>query len=635
LDNDMDSIKRFESSDKRPIRNVVRITNDNSGNIWLLSYSGMFKIDENRKLIPVTKLVETMRKNDEYPSDLKFKKDGHAWIITTKSSLYDLNLTDSSYSVYTPDELAESQNAPNKFALDSNENIWLTTSRGLSRFLEKEKKFEYLSSGSNQRLDQSPILDLKFDTFGSLWIGTDMEGLFKYENRAVFTSYSFNKENPEGSIIQGWVNNVIEAQDKKIWVTCSGSGQGVGISAIDLQTKTVVSIPFQSILPGCYNISGIMETSPGELLLSTNLGLYKFFVKTRTVKKTAFTWAKEDPWVNQFYHDTRGNQWLCTYNGLYRKQKGSEEYKIYNLSNIKGGDEASNYITRVYESDKHGLWLITNYGLFLYDYESDKIERFGYDKEAGDIFASQDINSFYEQADGTAWVGTWQGGLSRFVLETKKITTYTRNNGLPSMSIQSILGDEKNHVLWLSTFDGLCKFDILTGQCINYSIADGIQGQLFADGANLKTSDGYFIFGGSNGLTLFNPEEINQKSFPPNVFLTDFKIYNKSVVPGENSILNKPIYDTKEIILEHDQNNISIEFQTIHFSNPAKNKYAYKLENYDNEWREGSTKQDAFYPQLQPGKYVFRVKAANMYSGLRQLIILVYGMKKALGWESP
>src|SRR5207253_9800583 len=116
------------------------------------------------------------------------------------------------------------------------------------------------------------------------------------------------------------------------------------------------------------------------------------------------------------------------------------------------------------------------------------------------------------------------------------------NDGLPSMSVQSILADEKNNSLWLSTFEGLSRFNLTTQQFNNFSIADGTQGQLFADGSFLKTSMGLFIFGGSNGITIFNPDEVNKKSFPPKVFLTELKIFNKSILPGKNSILKKPIY---------------------------------------------------------------------------------------------
>ena len=250
-------------------------------------------------------------------------------------------------------------------------------------------------------------------------------------------------------------------------------------------------------------------------------------------------------------------------------------------------------------------------GCFYTTIIATSFERHGYDKKTGDVFATQDINSFYEDNNGIVWVGTWQGGLSRYDVEHRKIKSYTTVDGLPSMSIQAILADEENEALWLSTFDGLSRFNIKTEQFNNFSLADGIQGQLFADGACLKTSGGLFIFGGSNGITVFNPDEITKNSVPPKVFLRDLKIDNTSVKVGINSILKKAIYDTDAITLTYDQNNISLDFMAIHFSNPAKNSYAYMLENYDDAWREVGNQRTAFYSNIPPGNYVFRVKAAN------------------------
>jgi serine phosphatase RsbU (regulator of sigma subunit) len=249
--------------------------------------------------------------------------------------------------------------------------------------------------------------------------------------------------------------------------------------------------------------------------------------------------------------------------------------------------------------------------LFLYNYKTDNIEMHGFDKARGDVFGTQDINSLYEDSTGIVWVGTWQGGLSKYNVETKKIKTYTRNDGLPSMSVQGILEDKDKDALWLSTFDGLSFFNTKTEKFNNFSIADGIQSQLFAEGSSLKTSDGHFIFGGANGITVFGSNDVNNNSIPPIVFLTDLKLFNKSIIPGDNSILEKPIYETKKITLSHDQNNISIEFTALHFSNPSENKTLYRLENFENVWRDAGSQHSAFYPNLPPGEYLFQVKAAN------------------------
>jgi signal transduction histidine kinase len=487
----------------------------------------------------------------------------------------------------------------------------MATNNGLIKYSKQTGKFEFFENESKRQFEKSLLTALQFDAFGTLWMGTSAQGLLKYEERAVFKSFSYNKEG-KNSITPGWANMIYETVDGKIWTGTSGtSNMSGGLNELDPQSNTIRTFPFNALLPGNWIAYGAFENNPGELLINTNTGNWKFSTKTNAVKKIALNGVADSLVINQFFKDSKENMWLCTLKGLFKKNKDAEIFRRYDLSTQPGANAVSNEITKAIESPKHGLWLATNNGLFSYNYATDKIERHGFDKKEGDILLTQDINSFYEDADGMLWVGTWQGGLSMYNVETKKIKTYTQNDGLPSMSIQGILADDKNNTLWLSTFEGLSRMDLKTKQFNNFSIADGIQGQLFADGAFLKTRGGFFVFGGSNGITVFNPDDINKRSTPPIILITDLKLFNKSVVPGEKSILKKPVYDTKEITLDYNQNNISLEFIAIHYSNPSKNKYSYKLENYDNEWREIGNQHAAFYPNLPPGKYIFHVKAAN------------------------
>ena len=257
------------------------------------------------------------------------------------------------------------------------------------------------------------------------------------------------------------------------------------------------------------------------------------------------------------------------------------------------------------------MWLLTISGLYSYDYETERMERHGYDPQSGDVFLSQDFNSIYEDADGIAWAGMWQGGLARYDAATGAIHSYTRNDGLPSMSIQGILPDDENGALWLSTFDGLSRYDIASGQFLNFSLADGIQGQLFADGSALVTSQGLYVFGGSHGITTFSSDVLSSRSVPPRVFLSGLYIDNERVVPGEKSVLEHPIYETEMIRLKHDQNNVSISFSALHYSDPSRNSIMYKLEPFDLDWRDAGSQFTAYYPRLSSGSYTFRVKAAN------------------------
>ncbi|HKB45348.1 MAG TPA: two-component regulator propeller domain-containing protein, partial [Chitinophagaceae bacterium] len=606
-----DKLKRFNSPDSLPIQNVYRITKDKAGNIWFLSYSGLFEINVKGKLSKIHSMDNSFNAGQEYPTDIRFDKGSHLWLVTNKNRLFDFIPETGTYKIWFSNELytaADNNNFYRTIIMDRDDNIWMGTNKGIQFFNRKTGQFSAFNNGIKKELEHTPVGDLCFDSFGTLWIGSWADGLLKYEDKPQLKSYKHN-EADKNSFTPGWANYIYEAIDGKIWISTNAGNSSLNI--LDSRTGILQSIPSSSFPKRLNVIFSIWGNTPGELFLGSLKAVYSFSEKTHTLKPIRLAGAPDTLSITYYFKDSRENEWLCTFTGLYKKEKGAQSYKYYALNKLPGSDASSNEITRAFESRKHGLWLITNNGLFLYDYATDKIVRHGFDKNEGNIFVTQDINSFYEDPKGIAWVGTWQGGLSRYNVETKKIKSYTRNDGLPSMSIQSILADEKNNSLWLSTFDGLSRFNLATQQFNNFSIADGIQGQLFADGSCLKTSTGLFVFGGSNGITIFNPDEVNKNSNPPKVFLTDLKLFNKSIVPGGKSILKRPIEETGQITLAYNQNNISLEFIALHYSNPSLNKYSYKLEKYDNEWRDVGNQHVAFYPNLPPGEYTFRVKAAN------------------------
>src|SRR5664279_123640 len=566
-DENDDTLKRFSTPDSLNIKNVKSFTKDKNGNICISSFSGLFKIDTKGKLSRIYSPDAEFNHDKSYFTDINFDKNGHLWVITQKLRLYDLNLETGNYLSWlsnAPDTSNKSDFFQNRLILDKNDNIWIGTNNGVQFFNRNTGKFSIFNSGFKNNLEQTPAVDLTFDSFGTLWIGSQKDGLIKYEDKPQFKSYTYDKAD-KNSLTSGWANFIYESNDGKIWITTSGSSVSSGIDILDSRTGVVQSIPFSSITNKLNGLSAFWENAPGEFYMSNYGGLNAFSEITHKLKPIKLPGIPDTAWITYHLIDSSGNEWLCTREGLYKRAKASRVFERYDLSLIRDSNGSSNEITLVYESKKHGLWISTKNGLFLYNYDTDKIERHGYDKNAGDIFATQIINSFYEEPGGIAWVGTWQGGLSRYNLETKKIKTYTRNDGLPSMSIQAILADEKNNSLWLSTFEGLSRFNLKTEQFSNFSIADGVQGELFADGSFLKTTNGLFAFGGSNGITIFNPEEITKNSLPPRVFLTDLKLFNKSIIPGEKSILKKPVYETDQVTLAYNQNNISLDFIALHY----------------------------------------------------------------------
>jgi len=607
-----DKIRTFISPDSVAIENVISMAKERSGNIWVLSRPGLFRIDTAGKIIKTGLMEQEFRKNNEMPTDIKIDNRGHVWLITTASRLYDFNPVTGTYTTWSSklSTAAENRFMRNVMAADSSGNIWMATNAGLQYFDRRTGKFSVFNSGIKKQLEHTIANHLVVDSFGTLWVGSYTDGLLKYDNKAQFRSYIYDKDD-KNSITSGWANFFYESSDGKIWIGTSGSLITSGINVLDTRTGLLTPISFSRFSGQLDGVFSIWERTPGELYIGGFKRLFLLSEKTYKLTPVSLVGAPDTITILYYLKDSRKNEWLCTLTGLYKKNKDEQVFKKYDLSKIDGSDATSNQITKAYESKRHGLWLTTDNGLFLYNYSNDKIERHAFDKNQGDILVTQDINSFYEDKEGTAWVGTWQGGLSKYNVETKKVFTYTRDDGLPSMSIQSILPDEKNSSLWLSTFEGLSRLNTKTQQFNNFSIADGIQGQLFADGSFLKTSKGLFAFGGSNGITIFNPGEINKNSLPPKVFLTELKVLNRTVVPGKGSILKRPVYESDQVTLPYNRNNISIEFSALHYANPAKNRISYKLENYDDEWRDAGSQHAAFYQNLPSGEYVFRVKAAN------------------------
>jgi hypothetical protein len=145
-----------------------------------------------------------------------------------------------------------------------------------------------------------------------------------------------------------------------------------------------------------------------------------------------------------------------------------------------------------------------------------------------------------------------------------------------------------------------------------YDVLDGLQNNEFKRNACARTREGFVYFGGVDGFNVFHPDSIHDNTFVPPVYITDLQIFNKSVVVGEkDSPLKADVSETKKITLTYEQSVFSFEFVALNYTLAAKNQYAYMLENFDKDWNYVGKQRKATYTNLDPGEYVFRVKASN------------------------
>jgi signal transduction histidine kinase len=173
-----------------------------------------------------------------------------------------------------------------------------------------------------------------------------------------------------------------------------------------------------------------------------------------------------------------------------------------------------------------------------------------------------------------------------------------------------VIDDNQNN-LWVSATDAVYRISADRNAVRIYGEGNGVHTNTFLYGDNYRSPGGKLFFGDQNGYYAFFPEQITESSYPPQISITGFKVGDKEIKPGDESGIKEPVYKAKEITLPHNQNTFTIDFVAIQYTSPGAVKYQYMLQNYDNVWHDAGAEKRAFFFNIQPGKYVFRVRAMN------------------------
>jgi signal transduction histidine kinase len=205
-----------------------------------------------------------------------------------------------------------------------------------------------------------------------------------------------------------------------------------------------------------------------------------------------------------------------------------------------------------------------------------------------------------------------ENGLNKFNGDTGTFTHYFVKDGLPTNNLSCVLEDESS-MLWMSTSRGLSRFDPVASKFTNYSVVDGVPGNdLTGWDACFKSPSGEMFFGGFSGGVAFFPIKVTDRSDPPPLVLTDFRLAGHSVEVGAHSPLQKSISYANDVTLTHNQNIFSLTFAALTYFNPDANRYQYKLEGLEENWTEvGSDRRVVTYTTLPAGKYTFHVQSAT------------------------
>jgi signal transduction histidine kinase len=214
------------------------------------------------------------------------------------------------------------------------------------------------------------------------------------------------------------------------------------------------------------------------------------------------------------------------------------------------------------------------------------------------------------QNDTMVWVGTQ--GLYLLNPESGTFKRYfKKDDRLYNSSVKGLL-IENNSILWVATNQGICRYNFRNDTYKLFTKSDGLQSDESNFRSIIQLRDGSILAGGTKGFNQIFPDKITENKHVPNILLTDFQIFNKDVPIGiEDSPLTRHISETDKLVLSYTQTVLTFYFSAMDFTIPEKNQYAYMMENFDEDWIYCGNKREATYTNLDPGKYVFKVKGSN------------------------
>lgn len=524
---------------------------------------------------------------------------GHLW-IGNEYGLYQYDIASKSFHMYTEADGFLSHNNVYGLMVDKNGLLWISTDGGgVTIYDIRKNKLNYLKPGKESGMLTSGAVNTVFeDKDQRKWIGTLRGGinvLDKNKNR--FKTIAANPLKKDG-LISNFIISFCEDQTGNVWIGTDGEG----LSYWNRQHNSFSNFRHQINTPGSLtnnNVARIIKDYKDDIWLSTyGGGVNKFDQSSGTFKyyrcfNTTTKSSDRNAW--SIYEDRSKNIWVgtCTDGGLYKLNRNTDKFELFSskINNVISINE-----------DKQGmLWMGTFSALISFSKNLHAVKTF---------HLNVAVRAIYEDRKGNFWIGTEGAGLLLFNRKTGTYKTFSEKNGLPGNTVLNILEDNSG-MLWISTFNGLSRFNPLNGHFKNFYESDGLQSNQFNYNAALKLHSGEFLFGGIKGFNIFHPEDIRPFTMKPAFLITGLRTNNTAYERDENSVDKKSVYEVDKITLPYDKAMLSVDFAALEYSSPNKISYAYYLEGWDNNWNNAGNARTVNYSKLREGNYRLRIKSTN------------------------
>lgn len=532
--------------------------------------------------------------------------------------LYLYNLDQNTFSKYW-------QGSVYDLMLDKTGNYWLGTGNGILQFNTKSGKAVKFQKNNDdpKSLGGTRIYAVFQDRSGRIWIGHN-SGVSTYEEPPNGVQYLFHIPGDIHTPASSSVAALANAGETSFWIGTTDAG----LDLYDLATERIQHYSQQQrkdILSN--NIRCLFNDKQGNVYIGywsgRGFGVYNSHKKT--FKNYTYNHgALLDDWYNDFTNAEAGNMWLGFWGGpgltLFDPKKGSFDNRAAKyLKDTYLARRIEVLFTDVYQR----LWIgTTQSGIQRLDTESKQAISFFSATNPDGGFHDLQVLAIAQSSDSTLYASS-KTGLYKFNEVDNRFQKVELTSNYGQIEIYAMHPDKAH--LWLITSKGLLRYNTLNDWISDYSRLVDLQ---FSknNAAIIELPDGKLVTGGANGIAILQPEILGLNHALPQIFFTQLQIAGKK----NNYFINH----TKSINLSWNENFLSIYFGTDKWDKKSSYGYLYRMEGFDKDWQLNTSNQGFIqYTNVPPGKYLFKMKAADTNSQLSGNEISLELIIRAPWWQ--
>lgn len=594
------------SSSRSSLGEIVDFTETSDGQLWAgTKLGGLVRIDQSTMKYEAVHFAN----NDPDPPEINtiLANDSTVWIGTRQSGLIRYESTSGESKHFKMDDGSVnslSSNTIDHLYVDTAKNLWVGTHRGLNLYAAKSESFERYTNENSGLPEPDLIASIFQSREGKYWIGT----LYTLVSARLGQFEKFDQE--IGGLSSGSVNAFSESTDGTLWVGTDGGLNRLSSGSEKFDWITEYSSP------------GISSPIVMSLLSDEEtvwIGTFDGGVNKLNIVTGELTTYRNRPLdsnsigangITSFLKTSAGEILIGTYGGGLAIYDRSADHFI-NLQHDPSDSTSigTNNVLAVFQDSLDFIWVGTETGLFQFDRQSLTFRKPKLIQGNSSQIENGIVWSFYEDSNGTLWIGSAGGGLTSWRLEDREKLYFSVKNhslelDLPSSSIYAIQSDKSGNI-WVSHTKGISKIGPGLDTVSNYGVKNGLQGNEFNQGASFKSHDGSIYFGGGNGFNVIRPNSTTQRGMPPKVSIYSIKVMN------ERRVFDVPYSQLQSIELSHEDKMLSIEVFAADYSDPERVNYAYMLEGVNSGWTISPDARVVSFTTLPAGNYTLRIAAAS------------------------